>query len=281
MSIAEQMFDNMVKDEGWSVHIAGWPDRWIEKDGTVIFVEVKSRNGALMPQQIETLQMMESLGLAVRIYCGSGGLEDTVTVTEFLSGEGARLFKPLGPQAIYNYRTEIRKLQEYAQTLPEGLRKEQIRDLIKRREAMLPKPIEGKSHEEIQRNIEERRKAKMADLEARNPEFRKLRYNPKTDETLTLRDDPEFRDIAEQEMMERSARKIQQDLDRARFEEIERKQPTSKEEAQAMLDELDRLMKGGTLNEGYVDKPQGGGNDEGLKSATDDAGEVTGTDRTS
>ena len=231
MSIAEQMFDNMCRDEGWAVHSAGWPDRWIEKDGTVIFVEIKSRNGALMPQQIETLQMMELLGLTVRIYCGSGGLEDTVTVSEFLTGEGARLFKPLGPQAIYNYRTEIRKLSEYADTLPEGLRKEQIRDLIRRREAMLPKPIEGKSHEEIQRNIEERRMMKKAELEAKNPEFKQLRKRP--DETLTLRDDPEFREIAERAMLEENRRRL----------------GLPPEDGTKLVEEINKSLQGGDINE--------------------------------
>lgn len=136
MSTAEMMFDDLVRREGWELHLAGWPDRWIEKDGEIVFVEVKGKYGELKSHQIETLMMLDRQGLSVRVWCG-GGLEEMVTVEQYLKGEAARLFKPLSPQAIYNYRAEIKKLETFEATMPDGLKREQIRELIRRRKAML------------------------------------------------------------------------------------------------------------------------------------------------
>ncbi len=139
MSHAENMFEEIARAYEWEVHTGGWPSHWIEKDGFVTLIVVRSRNDELKHSQIETMYMLEQQGLTVRVYCGSGSLDDLLTLEQYLAGEGARALKPLSPQAVHNLRTEIRKLEDLASRTPEGLRREQLLEQVRRKRARLPK----------------------------------------------------------------------------------------------------------------------------------------------
>lgn len=139
MSGSEMLFQNDVREEGWFMLHTGWPDYviWKEDPFTVVFVEQKTRNYALKPEQLTMLRLLERLGLHVKVNCG-GGMGDLLSVDEFLQGGIAR-FKPLGPQQVLNYRHEVKVMREAVSKMKPGdFGYEELWDKIHRREQMLP-----------------------------------------------------------------------------------------------------------------------------------------------
>lgn len=140
MSAGEMLLANDLREQGWNMLHAGWPDWivWKEDPFTVIFLEHKRRNNALKPEQYTVLRLLERLGLNVRINCG-GGLEDSLTVEQYMTGGAAKYFQALSPQLVLNYRHEVRLMMEALNKLPlDDPRRPEIEDRMRRREEMLP-----------------------------------------------------------------------------------------------------------------------------------------------
>lgn len=140
MSVSEAMLANDLREEGWNMLHAGWPDWiiWKEDPFTVIFLEQKTRNSALKPQQYTVLRLLERLGLTVRVNCG-GGLEDSLTVDEYMTGGAAKHFQALSPQMVLNYRHEAKMMVEtLSKMAADDPRRPEIEDRLRRREEMLP-----------------------------------------------------------------------------------------------------------------------------------------------
>ena len=65
---AEKEFDEWAKSQNYKIYKHGFPDRAIEKDGNIIFVEVKSDKDKITKAQREMHKLFEKLGLNVIIW---------------------------------------------------------------------------------------------------------------------------------------------------------------------------------------------------------------------
>lgn len=140
MSINELMLMNDLREQGWNVLHKGWPDYIVWKDDpfTVVFLEQKVRNNALKPEQYMVLKLLVRLGLQVKINCG-GGLEDSLSLEEYMTGGASKFFQISNPQMILNYRHDIRVMRETLSKMAENdPKRRELVDRMIRREEMLP-----------------------------------------------------------------------------------------------------------------------------------------------
>ena len=63
--LSEKIFDEKAKENGYIIYKHGFPDRVIEKDGKIVFVEVKHPKSHLSNNQKEMHNLLRRLGLNV------------------------------------------------------------------------------------------------------------------------------------------------------------------------------------------------------------------------
>jgi len=93
----EEVFDKIAERFGYEIYRSGWPDRVLEKDGKIIFVEIKSMNDELTPKQKRAHKLLRKVGIKV----------ETVYADEFV-----KFFMRLEPvrshQLVYDRKPIIR-----------------------------------------------------------------------------------------------------------------------------------------------------------------------------